>query len=132
MICRIFLMTLAISSFFVSQGWSGDCAQFISDFKEGKIVSSKAYQFESEELYFPDVYCPFSPLSYVTSQDSRAEFYIVEQCRETGYKVLKTTLMCAQDAVASKVRSSCDVNEKILSPCLKSELAEALMQTEPA
>jgi len=129
---RIFLMGLIFSSVLTSRVWAADCAQFISDFKDGKVLSSKAYQFESEELYFPAAYCPFSPVSFVSNHNNRVEFYLVEQCRETGYKMLKTTLTCLQGPKAPKVRSTCDVNGRLLSPCLETTLAEALRPTEPS
>ena len=129
---RIFFMTLMFLSAGASHGWTGDCAQFISDFQEGKIVSSKAYQFESDQLYVSADYCPFSPLSFVSNQNNRVEFYLVEQCRETGYKVLKTTLLCVQDPKAAKVRSTCDVQGQLLSPCLKDQLTQVLAPTEPS
>jgi hypothetical protein len=129
---KFFFIALFFCAGVMPNSWAGDCTQFVSDFKEGKIVSSKSYQFESDQLYLPAAYCPFSPLSYVSDQNSRAEFYIVEQCRETGYKILKTTLVCGQDPKKAKIRSSCDVNGHLLSPCLKNQLAEFLMQTEPS
>ncbi|MBP9866088.1 MAG: hypothetical protein KBC91_06775 [Candidatus Omnitrophica bacterium] len=132
MIRRISWMLLLFSSLFAARGWAGNCRQFVSDFRENKIVSSKAYQFESDQLYLPAQYCAFSPFNFVSSEDSRAEFYLIEQCRETGYKILKTTLMCLEDPQAAKVRSSCDVNGHLLSPCTKNQLTEALAQTEPA
>lgn len=131
MVRGIFFMALIFFSASVPRGWAGDCVQFISDFKDGKIASSKAYQFESGQLYLPAAYCSFSPLSFVSNQSSRAEFYFVEQCRETGYKTLKTTLICTQDPKAAKVYSRCDIDGRLLSPCFKNELAEALAQTEP-
>lgn len=129
MVRKIFFMALLVFSAGIARGWAGDCAQFARDFQDGKTQTSKRYQFESKDLYLPSHYCPASPLRFMPNEGSRAEFYLVEQCRATDYKVLKTTLQCIQEPQALKVRSTCDLDGRLLSPCLKKDLAAVLGQT---
>ncbi len=127
MFLRLFFLSAALAVF-ARPVLAADCRRFVEDFSEGGAFSSKTYQLDPKEIYIPAAYCPYPVLTPVSEQPGRTELYFVEQCRETGYKTLKTTLLCVGGLKKAVIRASCDIDGRTLAPCLKNELTGIIPQ----
>lgn len=116
-------LVFLLSFLFCSSAMAADCTSFTKDVQDGRAGSKRLYKQEPSGLYLPSFYCPFGVLTPVQSEAMRTELLYVEQCERTGYKILKTHLVCLAGRKKPTIESACTVDGMLLAPCLSTDVA---------
>jgi len=94
-----------------------DCSRLPDILEHGNLIESREYQTSAKDLYVAPKLCGSGLREFLEDGTAAVTVRMTEQCAETGYEVVRTTLFCKAGAQMAQITTRCEVGGVVYEPC---------------